>query len=173
MDDELINDHAHDGVVRNENQEIPCEPMVQEFGNAKPGPQHGNHGTAKSQPEQKPTLKAEALQGLPGRIVNTVDPHTEADPAAILVNILVMFGNVIGRSAHFIVEETPHYTNEFAALVGSSSSGRKGQSLSTPKRMFKRIDGAEGQTSTTRLSYPRGPLTAVVTRETDTVRCVR
>jgi hypothetical protein len=32
---------------------------------------------------------------------------------------------------------------------------------------------ARGQTFTTRLFCPRGPLMGVVTRETDTVRCVR
>jgi hypothetical protein len=88
----------------------------------------------------KPILSPDALYGLPGRIVTTVDPYTEASLAAILVNVLVMFGNVIGRSAYFKVEESNHYTNLFAALVGPSSSGRKGQSLSTPKHLFKAID---------------------------------
>ena len=53
----------------------------------------------------KPSLAEDALYGLPGDIVKTVDQNTEADPAAVLVTILVMFGNVIGRSAYFKVEE--------------------------------------------------------------------
>lgn len=88
----------------------------------------------------KPNLAEDALYGLPGDIVKTVDQYTEADPAALLVNILVMFGNVIGRSAFFKVEETLHYTNLFTALSGPSSTGRKGQSQSTPKRIYKAVD---------------------------------
>ena len=73
----------------------------------------------------KPKLEDDALYGLPGDIVKTVDEYTEADPAAILVNILVMYGNVIGRGPYFKVEETLHHTNLFTALTGPSSTGRK------------------------------------------------
>jgi hypothetical protein len=89
---------------------------------------------------EKPTLSQVARYGLPGRIVSTVDPYTEADPTAILVNTLVMFGNVIGRNPFFTVEKTPHFTNLFITLVGPSSSGRKGQSASTPTHMFTKVD---------------------------------
>jgi hypothetical protein len=41
-----------------------------------------------------------AYYGLAGDIVRRIEPHTEADPVALLVQILVVFGNVIGRSAH-------------------------------------------------------------------------
>jgi hypothetical protein len=116
------------------NQEAGCGVTVQESGNGKAGEQ-GASGSI-----QKPTLGQAALYGLPGRIVTTVDTYTEADPAAILVNILVMFGNVIGRKPYFKVEESKHYTNLYAALVGPSSSARKGQSLSTPKRLFSAVD---------------------------------
>jgi Protein of unknown function (DUF3987) len=88
----------------------------------------------------KPTLSQTALYGLPGKIVATVDPYTEADPAAILVNVLVMFGNVVGRNPYFTVEQTPHYPNLFTTLVGPSSTGRKGQSVSTPQYIFEQID---------------------------------
>src|SRR5215472_18666867 len=88
----------------------------------------------------KPTLSQGALYGLPGRLVSTIDPYTEADPAAILVNFLAMFGNVLGRNPYFNVEQTPHYTNLFTALVGPSSTGRKGQSVSTPQHIYSQID---------------------------------
>ncbi len=88
----------------------------------------------------KPTLSPEALYGLPGKIVTTIDQYTEADPAAILVNFLAMFGNVVGRNPYFNVEQTPHYTNLFTALVGPSSTGRKGQSASTPQHIYSQID---------------------------------
>jgi hypothetical protein len=97
-------------------------------------------GSSGLPPITGPNLMGEALYGLAGDIVKAVDQYTEADPAAVLVNVLVMFGNVIGRKAYFKVEETLHYTNLFTALSGPSSTGRKGQSQSTPKRIFKTVE---------------------------------
>jgi hypothetical protein len=110
--------------------------------------EHANGNTAEvgagcSEPRpvtRKPILEADALYGLASDIVQTVDQYTEADPAAVLVTILVMFGNVIGRSAYFKVEETLHHTNLFTALAGPSSTGRKGQSQFTRKRIYKSVD---------------------------------
>ena len=82
----------------------------------------------------------EAFHGLMGEIVRTLEPETEADPVALLVQGLVMFGNVIGRHAHYRVEGTKHFTNEFAVLVGSSSTGKKGTSHGRVKPLFKDLD---------------------------------
>jgi len=73
-------------------------------------------------------LEDHALYGLPGEFVRMILPHTEADPAALLVSLLVGFGSIIGRNAFFQVEGTKHYGNLFAVLVGGSSTGRKGTS---------------------------------------------
>jgi len=59
---------------------------------------------------------------------------------AVLSTLMVGLGNVIGRSPHFRVEFTKHYLNLFIGLVGETSKGRKGQSWSTPKYIFKQID---------------------------------
>jgi len=88
----------------------------------------------------KPTLEKEALHGLAGEIVRTVYPYTEADQAALLVNILVGCGNLIGRTPYFKVEYSHHHMNLFVSLVGVSSKGRKGQSWSAPKFIFSGID---------------------------------
>lgn len=40
-------------------------------------------------------LAKEALHGLAGDIVRTIEPHTEADPAALLFSFFVTFGSVI------------------------------------------------------------------------------
>jgi len=82
----------------------------------------------------------EAFHGLMGEIVRTLEPETEADPVALLVQGLVMFGNVVGRNAYLRVEDTPHYTNMFAALVGSTSNGRKGTSHGRMKPLFRGLD---------------------------------
>jgi hypothetical protein len=70
----------------------------------------------------------EAFHGLAGKIVRAIEPASEADPAALLVQVLLAFGNAVGRSAHFCVEADRHHANEFAALVGKSSKARKGTS---------------------------------------------
>src|SRR5262249_11259588 len=77
--------------------------------------------------------------GLAGDVVAVIDPHTEADPAAILIQFLSLFGNAIGRSAHFCVEGSRHFTNLFAVLVGTTSKGRKGSSFSQVERLFENV----------------------------------
>jgi hypothetical protein len=57
-----------------------------------------------------------AYHGLPGAIIAKIAPHTEADPIAILTQLLVCCGALIGRDAHFRVEATQHHPNEFVVL---------------------------------------------------------
>jgi hypothetical protein len=63
-----------------------------------------------------------------GEIVARIAPHTEADPVAILTQLLIAFGGAVGRGTHFQVEATRHHANEFMLLVGDSSKARKGSS---------------------------------------------
>ena len=56
-----------------------------------------------NEPTPWPTLEEEAYYGLPGEIVHAIEPHTEADPVAVLINLLCAFGNAIGRGAYFKV----------------------------------------------------------------------
>ncbi len=81
-------------------------------------------------------LAPEAYHGLAGDIVRTIEPHTEADPAALLFSLFVLFGNVIGRRSYFVAEADRHYCNLFACLVGTTSKGRKGVSLGQVKQLF-------------------------------------
>jgi Protein of unknown function (DUF3987) len=91
-----------------------------------------------------PQLREEAYHGLAGAIVRTIEPQTESDPAALLVQLLVMVGNAIGRVPYFPVEADRHYLNLFACLVGATSKGRKGTSVGHPKRLMTAIDSAWG-----------------------------
>ena len=67
---------------------------------------------------------AAAYHGVCGEIVSKLAPETEADPVAILTQLLVAAGSVIGRGAFFQVEATLHHPNEFLVLVGDSSKAR-------------------------------------------------
>jgi hypothetical protein len=77
-------------------------------------------------PERWPAPPAQAAyHGLAGDIVATIAPHTEADPIAILAQLLVAFGAAVGRGAFFQVEATRHHANEFLVLVGDSAKAAK------------------------------------------------
>lgn len=85
-------------------------------------------------------LSPDAFYGPAGEVVRTLDPHTESDPAAILLQLLVAFGNVVGRSAYFVAEADRHSCNLFAAIVGDTSKARKGTSWGYVARLFSLID---------------------------------
>jgi hypothetical protein len=91
-------------------------------------------------PEWPTQLQPDAFHGLAGELVETIDPHTEADPAALLMQFLIAFGNVIGRSPYFTAGADQHYSNQFAVLVGASSKGRKGSSWSAIQHLIGTAD---------------------------------
>ncbi|MBX7149152.1 DUF3987 domain-containing protein [bacterium] len=103
-----------------------------------------------------PILAPEALYGLAGEIVRSIDPFTEADPVAVLVNILTAFGNLIGAGPHFKVECHKHSPRLFIALVGETSKGRKGTSWSTPKYLMTQLDPSWPERITSGLSSGEG-----------------
>jgi len=79
-----------------------------------------------------PTMAPEAFRGVAGRLVETIDPYSEASPAATLAHFLVSVGNVIGRGPHARVQFDQHPARLFAAIVGPTAKGRKGTSWSAP-----------------------------------------
>jgi hypothetical protein len=87
-----------------------------------------------------PILDEAAYHGIVGDIVRTISPHTEADPAAILTQVLTLAGNAIGRSPYYQVESSRHRSNLFAVLVGDSSKSRKGTSFERTKEIVKVSD---------------------------------
>lgn len=87
-----------------------------------------------------PELHPAALYGISGDFVRKVEPHSESDPVALLIQFLIGVGNLIGRGAHFLVEADRHYTNIFAVLVGDTGTGRKGTSWGQVKRVVESLD---------------------------------
>jgi hypothetical protein len=87
-------------------------------------------------------LKPEAFHGVAGELVHLIGPHSEADPAALLVQLLVGFGNVIGRQPHFVAEADKHFTNLFAVIVGQTAKGRKGTAWGQIQRILAGVDAA-------------------------------
>ncbi len=81
-----------------------------------------------------------ALYGLAGKAVRSLAPHTEAQPEAILLQLLAAFGNVIGPGPHCMVGATRHTLNLFVVLVGESSKARKGTSWNQISQLFAQVD---------------------------------
>jgi hypothetical protein len=72
--------------------------------------------------------------------VTTIEPHSEADPVALLLQFLALAGNVVGREPYYQVESDEHHANLFGVLVGTSAKGRKGTSLSRIRAVVKVAD---------------------------------
>jgi hypothetical protein len=87
-----------------------------------------------------PILAKEALQGVAGACVRSIDPLTEADPVAVLINKIVGFSNLIHQGAYVLVGPRPQHLKEYAVLVGQSSKARKGTSWEHPEALFRAVD---------------------------------
>jgi len=85
-------------------------------------------------------LSDAAYYGLFGAIVRAIESETESDPVSMLLQLLVLFGNLIGRTAHFVVETCPHYLNEFLLLAGTSAKARKGTSYRYGEQLLRSLD---------------------------------
>jgi hypothetical protein len=85
-------------------------------------------------------LSDEAYYGIAGEIVRAIEPHTEADNAAMLIQLFTAFGNLIGRNSYFVAEADRHYMNLNSLLIGATSKGRKGSSWGQISRQFSGID---------------------------------
>jgi hypothetical protein len=93
-----------------------------------------------SSPPWPDTPKAEVYHGVAGEIVRAIEPHSEADPLALLVQLLTGVGSIVGRTAHFRVEGDTHYLNLFPVLVGKTSKGRKGTSWGRVRQYLDLVD---------------------------------
>ncbi len=91
-------------------------------------------------PPTEPILDERALHGVAGQMARTLAPQTEAHTAALLLQFLAAFGNLVGPGPHCMVGGTRHGLNLFAVLVGDSSKARKGTSWSQIARLFAAVD---------------------------------
>jgi len=85
-------------------------------------------------------MSREAFIGLPGDFVRLVEPHTEADPAALLTNFLVAGGVLFGRGAHAVADGRKHYPVEFVIVAGQTGAGRKGTATERTLPIMDRVE---------------------------------
>src|SRR5262249_27824452 len=85
-------------------------------------------------------LGAAAYHGIAGEAVRLLEPHTEADPAALLLNLLVSFGSAVGHHPYVQVGADLHFPNLFVVQIGRTSSGRKGSALGMVMGLMRRVE---------------------------------
>lgn len=107
------------------------------------------------------SMADEAFYGLPGEVINAIEPYSEADRHALLITFLTMFGNLIHRGAYYPVAADRHYPNLFAVIVGDSAKGRKGMSANFIIQLLSKIDEAWARRVTSGLSSGEGLIYAV------------
>jgi hypothetical protein len=91
---------------------------------------------SQSQEPQWPVLGQAAYHGLAGKVVRTLTPESEADPAGLLCGFLVGFGNMVGLGPHAVAGSAPHPARLNVVLVGDSSRARKGTSWADASRVL-------------------------------------
>ena len=83
-----------------------------------------------------PVMDSAAYYGLAGEVVRSIEPHSEADPVAILLQFLAAFGNAVGLSPHYQVEGDKHRAKLFVVTSGATSKGRKGTALGRIRQLM-------------------------------------
>jgi hypothetical protein len=70
-----------------------------------------------------------------------MQPHTEADPAGLLIQFLVTAGILFGRRAGIRVGRGVHFPNLYSVLVGGTGGlGRKGTSFADVRAFFHQVE---------------------------------
>jgi len=93
-----------------------------------------------------PVLSDSALHGLAGDVVRTIEPHSEADSAALLTQFLAAAGNIVSSSLHCSAGAAGlHPLILFPLIVGESSKSRKGTSWNPIKAICSAADPKWGR----------------------------
>ena len=83
---------------------------------------------------------AAAYHGLAGEIVQAIAPHTEADPVAVLVQLLVAYGALIGGGAWFKVEADAPLPQRVRRSCRRFAVSRKGSALGHVKQLLGEVE---------------------------------
>jgi hypothetical protein len=100
----------------------------------------GGGGAQEAPKPEWPEMDGAAYRGLFGEVVELVEPHTEADPVAVLISQIVAFGSAMGRGPYVEIGATKHRGNLFVAPVGQTAKARKGSSWNPVKQINHAAD---------------------------------
>ena len=86
-----------------------------------------------------PGLHRAALHGPLGEVLARLAPTTEAHPAGILLQLLALFGAMIGDGPHVVIGGSRHPARIWPLICGPTGSGRKGESLAQAKKFVSSL----------------------------------
>lgn len=81
----------------------------------------------------------DALTGCVGDFVRFIEPESEADPHAVLFDLLIYLGCVIGNQPHCMTGSSKQTVAEFGCIVGNSSRSRKGTARDRVLDLMRRV----------------------------------
>ena len=87
-----------------------------------------------------PDLAPSLLYGILGHAAKRMCEYSEAHRASVYLNLIISIGNMMGRHAYFIVDNTRQYTNDFLAIVGPTAEGRKGLAADVAAGLLALLD---------------------------------
>ncbi len=87
-------------------------------------------------------LGADAYQGLAGRVVTAIRPHTEAADAALLVTFLAAVGSIIGADCYLFAGDAEHPARIWPLIIGKTAGGMKGTSANPILRLIRAVEPA-------------------------------
>jgi hypothetical protein len=87
-----------------------------------------------------PHLDRAAFHGPFGSVVDALTPETEADPVALLANLMTMWGNAVGAGPHVRIGGDLHTARLFVSVVGETSRARKGSANSLARGVMAEVD---------------------------------
>lgn len=99
-----------------------------------PNPLYDPHPGVRRPHRPGPTPHPAVFCGFVGETVRDLDSTTEADPVAVLANLLSAAGAVIGRRPHLWMGNDRHPALIWALTIGATAAGRKGSATSTVRR---------------------------------------
>jgi hypothetical protein len=110
---------------------------------------NGHHAPAEDEPAEETGYtestwpgppNARAYHGLAGDVVRAIEPETEADPVAVLIQFLAAFGSAVGRGPYYRVGGVKHHANAYCVLVGPTAKARKGTSWGWVETILGGVD---------------------------------
>jgi hypothetical protein len=128
-----------------------------------------NKSPAPLRSKAMPKINDAAWHGPIGDAVRRLAPGTEADPVAVLVSVLALFGALVGEKPHVRVGGVRHPARVWPLLVGRTAAGRKGTSYFEARKFVTSCSSSAGRFMGSRvvsgLSTGEGLIAALVPEE--------